>query len=169
VRYTIRIFKDRLVIVYYSEVIRGGMGPINPLHTLILFLGCTNETWGQRLRKAPNASRKLVQTSSVDLISHQYILRFKEDAIVSTVEQRATELATLMGASILWTYQSIFKGFAFSLLDVNTDLESILSDEEDVEMVEQVTSSGVLVFLHDTRAHATCCNISLVLLRRINL
>jgi hypothetical protein len=99
----------------------------------------------KRLRISPNDSRKLVATSGEGAISQQYILRFKDDVIISDVEQRANELATLMGASISWLYQSVFKGFAFSLHDVDTDPAGILAEEVDVEVVEQVTSSSVIL------------------------
>lgn len=121
--------------------------PYVGIFLILFFIG---ESVGQRLRKSTSESRKLVLASAEGALSHQYILRFKDDVTIDDIEQRANELAALMGASVLRIYQSVFKGFAFSLQDINTDIATLVANEEDVEVVEQVTST---VIFHDAHAH----------------
>ena len=130
---------------------RTSISTLLQLGLVLLLLLFTNGTFGQPLRKSDLKARKLHTVREDQAIVQQYILRFKDDVTMSDSEldQRSNELATSIGATIVWVYKSAIKGFTFLLNDANTDLDTILA-EDDVEGIEQVTSR--LVTLYEKRS-----------------
>jgi hypothetical protein len=132
--------------------------------SIVLLLLCNNGTLGRLSRQSQDdtISRKLVLVQREAAVTNQFIVRFKDDDTMSDadVDQRATELTDMVGGTVLQIYKAVYKGFAFSLPDGNTNIDVILA-EADVEEVEQVTSSSVILYIARVHFNSFCCNSSL--------